>query len=219
MNKHRFLSLTVITVFCLQSRLCAQEGLLDKPVQLKSKTEKLEKILDQLSREGDFYFSYKSNILDKERMVIISGKECSLREMLSGILGKDYAFLETDNYVVIRKKEFNYRYPQKKVWVDPEPVHKKKRNNGPGYAAKREQRETVLHIIDDLIRGNLIADRDSLVWFGLDNGQFVVNGNIQPDSLLSIFRAKYIKPDGCGYYYGSVKVTGKGYFFDKSDLY
>ena len=70
-----------------------------------------------------------------------------------------------------------------------------------------------------MIADGIVKDKDGFVWFGLDNGQFVVDGRPMPDSLRVKYAAKYIKADGNGYYYGSVSVHGRGYFFDKNEIY
>jgi transmembrane sensor len=77
---------------------------------------------------------------------------------------------------------------------------------------------TVRSIIADLVYEKIVSNKEDIDGFGLDNGQFVVNDRHMPDSLLSKFRSKYIRPDGMGYYYGSVKVYGRGYFFTKKEL-
>lgn len=74
-------------------------------------------------------------------------------------------------------------------------------------------------IIQEMIKEKLINSIDDVTWFGLDNHQFVINDRSMPDSLLVKFRTMFIKPDGNGYYYGSVKVTGTGYFYNKQDIY
>ena len=79
--------------------------------------------------------------------------------------------------------------------------------------------ETARSIIADLVKEKIVADKEDIDWFGLDNGQFIVNDKHMPDSLLTKFRSKYIRPDGLGYYYGSVKVTGRGYFITKKELH
>lgn len=82
-----------------------------------------------------------------------------------------------------------------------------------------ESKQVMRNIIDDLVKEKIVADRDSLSWFGLDNSQFVVNGKAVSDSLHTIFKARYLRPDGPGYYYGPVKIAGTGVFFDKENLY
>lgn len=56
-------------------------------------------------------------------------------------------------------------------------------------------------------------------WFGLDGDKFVVDGKPMTRELHNKFIEKYINPNnGLGYFYGPVKVSGKGYFIDHNDL-
>ena len=80
-------------------------------------------------------------------------------------------------------------------------------------------RQKVRSIITDMVTEGIIRDKESLVWFGLDNGQFVVDGKPMADSLRVKYAAKYVKADGNGYYFGSVSVHGRGYFLDKEEVY
>jgi hypothetical protein len=205
-------------LFCSCTLLSAQDELLDKRVNLKNINNKLDKVLDELSRAGDFRFSYQSSILDLDRPIKLTIGKNTLKEVLYMLLGKEYEFLETGNYVIIRKRDFNKEYALKENDPSSEYSTKKKVYHQPTREDKVEHRETVRHIIDDLVTEKIIPDKESLVWFGLDNSQFVVNDKSQPDSLLSQFRTKYMKADGMGYYYGPVKISGRGYFLDKTDL-
>ena len=74
-------------------------------------------------------------------------------------------------------------------------------------------------IIEDLVKAKIIANKDSLSWFVLNSDQLVVDGKTMPDSLYRVFRSRYIKPDGAGYYVGPVKIYGRGHIYDKKDLY
>lgn len=97
-----------------------------------------------------------------------------------------------------------------------------KDNDAPLSTQRKDHRQIMRDIIGDLVSNRIIPDKDSLSWFGLDGRQFVVNGRIMPDSLRVLFKLRYIDPDGMGYFYGSprdLKVYGKGYFYEKKDLY
>ena len=218
LNLNLKLLLTFLALFCCRTLVSAQDELLDKRVNLKTINDKLDKVLDELSRAGDFRFSYQSDILDKDRMITLTIGKNTLSEVLGFMLGKEYEFLETGNYVIIRKKDFKKGYAQKEGYTPSEFPGKKKLNYQPTQADKIESRETVRHIIDDLVAEKIIPDKVSLVWFGLDDHQFIVNDQPQRDSLLTQFRSKYIKADGMGYYYGPVKISGRGYFLDKTDI-
>jgi hypothetical protein len=85
-----------------------------------------------------------------------------------------------------------------------------------------DQKQVMRSIIDDLVKEKIVPDKDSVEWFGLDAQRFVVNGRVMPVRVRQAFTAKYIKPDGMGYYFGAEKggkVSGTGYFFDRKDLY
>jgi hypothetical protein len=79
---------------------------------------------------------------------------------------------------------------------------------------------TVRYIVDDMIADGIIKDKSSFTWFALDNGQFVVDGRHLADSLRVKYATKFVGPDGSGYYCGTLSgVTGRGYFFDKKEIY
>jgi hypothetical protein len=261
--------------------LHAQDEQLDKPVRIKVTNKRLDKVLEQLSREENINFSYNSAILRKDRLVTVTIRESTLRQALALILGNEYAFGEMDNYVIVRKKGLTKQPFQKYGWSGKEPISKKdnkellfkKDGNGPLFKkdskgpifkkdgeydpiSKKERfgdkpfkvevlpktfkvtmhpptkigirpanspeleesKQVMRNIIDDLVKEKIVTDKDHLEWFGLDNSQFVVNAKAVPDSLHAIFKARYLKPDGVGYYYGPVKVAGRGVFFEKKDL-
>lgn len=237
-HTHHYLKIILLIVLCNISAtgvLRAQDDLLDKHVTLKIDHERLDAALKSLSREQGINFSYKSSILQKDRLVTLQVKESTLRKALALMLGDDYTFRETGNYVILRKKDlplepkaFKFlRTPKGEFHANPNPNLKtrldpvpKKYSLRPNVSADLEESKQVArNIIDDLVKEKIIASRDELIWFGLDNGQFVVNGKSMPDSVHNLFRFRYIKPDGTGYYYGPVRITGRGVFFDRKDLY
>jgi transmembrane sensor len=87
---------------------------------------------------------------------------------------------------------------------------------------KRDPKLVMRSIIDDLVKEKIVPDKDGVEWFGLDAQHFVVNGRVMPLGVRQAYVAKYIKPDGLGYYFEAEKggkVSGTGYFFDRKDLY
>ena len=122
----------------------------------------------------------------------------------------------------IRSKESEWKKEDDREWNGKvPPVEKVKKYSlrddpSPQYIASKK---TVRDIIDDMVQYGIITGKDHFSWFGLDNGQFVVDGHPVGDSLHTIFRRKYIGSDGMGYYFGPVSVHGRGYFFDRSDIY
>jgi hypothetical protein len=85
-----------------------------------------------------------------------------------------------------------------------------------------DQKRVMRSIIDDLVKEKIVSDKDSVEWFGLDPQHFIVNGRVMPVGMRQLFTAKYINPDGMGYYFEAEKggkASGTGYFFDRKDLY
>jgi hypothetical protein len=218
---------------------------LDKTVTVKADHERLEDVLDELAKKGYFTFSYQSDILKKERLVTLTLKESTLREALELILGNAYEYVGSDDYVVIRRrepmarKEFR-RDPEDRKYVKEKAFRKavmprmketlrmKMMKRGMPYGSDSlnmldslkmvKLRVTVRNIVNDMIADGIVRDKDSFSWFGLDDGQFIVDGKHITDSLQVKYAAKYVK-DGNGYYYGSVSVRGHGYFFGKKEIY
>jgi hypothetical protein len=178
-----------------------------------------------------------------------------LEKMLARTMGRDFDRLETEDFIILRKKTLTKPFPRKidrdyprdfypkaplskKAFLADRQSFKKESPAGrqsfkiaplrragkiglrnPTLPGLEESKQVMRNIIDDLVKEKIVADKDSLSWFGLDNSQFVVNGKAVSDSLHTIFKARYLRPDGPGYYYGPVKIAGTGVFFDKENLY
>jgi hypothetical protein len=231
------LKIALLVVLCAGGSplLRAQEaGLLEKKVRINAENEHIQEVLKDLAKQGYLTFSYRSGIFDKEKTVTLKIKESTLREALEQILGRDYSYLESKDYIIIHprgpeelwvakpaknsvkaKKSMVAREQPREGMMPPAP----KAPRMPDTANISVLRQTVRNIINDMVADGIVRDKDSFVWFGLDNGQFVVDGRPMADSLRVKYAAKYIKADGYGYYYGSVSVQGRGYFFDKKEIY
>ncbi|MEO8172845.1 MAG: hypothetical protein ABI581_07170, partial [Sediminibacterium sp.] len=82
----------------------------------------------------------------------------------------------------------------------------------------QQSAEIMRNIITDLEADGIKINMQTS-WFALDKEQFIVDGNKISAELHEKFRNKYIKPkDGWGYYYGPIKVTGRGIFLDYKNL-
>ncbi len=237
------LGTALLVIFCTtrpKTLYAQEEKTLSKKVAVQANHEKLQDVLDDLSKKGYFTFSYQSDILQKDRLITLTIKESTLREALELILGKAYEYVESGDYVVIRRSDpvaskkmaagaAKVAYVAKVAISNAKarPVVSKKYvsyapdslNTGDSLNISA-LRQTVRNIIDDLVADGIISNKENFKWFALDNGQFVVDGKNMPDSLRTKYAAKYVKPDGSGYYCGTlVGVTGRGYFFDKQEIF
>jgi hypothetical protein len=100
----------------------------------------------------------------------------------------------------------------------PTAAHPAKKAVPPTSAGQLSHLNTMRAILDNLISDHLAPDWNSITWAALTDSQLILNGVAQPDSLHAKYKAKYLDGTGDGYFYGSVQVTGRGYFFNRDDF-
>jgi hypothetical protein len=79
------------------------QALLSKNITLDVNSQRLDNVLEILSNKGDFYFSYNSKIVKKDSLVSLSVRNKTVRETLGLLFNNTYEFVESGNYVIIRK--------------------------------------------------------------------------------------------------------------------
>ena len=147
-------------------------------------------------------------------------------EVKSGVVmvsrGADSFVLHTGEMVVVPRKGGNHIKDTGKISpslpIEPAQEGKKKKIPPGDDASFKRDRQTMLDIINDLVKEKIIPGKDSLLWFALTSRQLVVDGKDIPGALHALFRSRYLRPDGHGYYYGPVKVYGPGVYMEKKDL-
>jgi len=82
---------------------CSGQGLLSKNISLDVNRQRLDNVLEILSNKGDFYFSYNSKIVKKDSLVSVTVRNKTVKETLSLLFNNTYEFVESGNYVIIRK--------------------------------------------------------------------------------------------------------------------
>src|SRR6476619_2282468 len=90
----------LITGICVS---CVGQNLLSKSISLDINRQRLDNVLEILSNKGDFYFSYNSKIVKKDSLVSLSVRDKTVREALAMLFNSTYEFVESGNYVIIRK--------------------------------------------------------------------------------------------------------------------
>lgn len=82
---------------------CAGQDILSKSVDLDVRLQRLDLVLEILSNQGNFFFSYNSKIVKKDSLVSVSVRNKSVRDVLNIIFSSGYEFRESGNYIIIRK--------------------------------------------------------------------------------------------------------------------
>jgi hypothetical protein len=97
---------------------CPGQNLLSKNISLDVNRQRLDNVLEILSNKGDFYFSYNSKIVKKDSLVSLSVRNKTVREALSLIFNNTYEFVESGNYVIIRKAPIRMTMVTNKATVE-----------------------------------------------------------------------------------------------------
>lgn len=126
--------------------------------------------------------------------------------------GDSITILQTDTVLKKDKKDT----ASAKVSPVTKAVAKQYKGNLGAYPEK--QKILMREIIADIVRQHLVKEKDSLIWFGLNDHEFNINGQKQTAGIYKEFKEKYLQTPGYGFYYGPTKITGKGFFFTKQEL-
>lgn len=76
---------------------------LDKGVNVKAKQKAVSEVLDIISKQGGFYFSYNSNIVPADSVIDIDVWNKSVRQTLDIIFKGKFEYKETPNHVIIQQ--------------------------------------------------------------------------------------------------------------------
>ncbi len=100
--KRRAWLISLVLILVLPAAVQAQ-SLLSRNISLDVKRQRLDHVLEILSNKGDFYFSYSSQVVRKDSLVSLSVHNRPVRDILSQLFNNTYEFIESGNYIIIRK--------------------------------------------------------------------------------------------------------------------
>lgn len=84
----------------------AQTPLLERPITLKVNNEKVSNVLELMAKQGNFSFSYNSDILDGNSRINLWIADKPVREVLNQIFKGSINFKIRKQYVILQKGEF-----------------------------------------------------------------------------------------------------------------
>ncbi|RFS19702.1 hypothetical protein DVR12_21600 [Chitinophaga silvatica] len=102
--------LFICLCICIITINVRAQSILNKPITVTIKQEKLSQALNIISKQGNFFFSYLSSILPQDSVVGITAKNIPVKQILEQLLGSDYVFKESGNYIVILRKSIGQNY-------------------------------------------------------------------------------------------------------------
>jgi CarboxypepD_reg-like domain len=77
--------------------------ILERLVTLKAQNLTLGEVLKDISKQGEFYFSYNSHIIRTEKKVTIFSQSETVRAVLKNLLGAQFQYKQKGNYLIIQK--------------------------------------------------------------------------------------------------------------------
>lgn len=110
--RQRFTTLIflLLVLFSVTGTLKGQtKSLLQNKVSIEMSKKPLAEVLKAIGRQGGFYFSYNSNLIRKDSLVSVSAHGQSVKQVLDGVLGEQFRYVETDKYVILQP-------PEKEKW-------------------------------------------------------------------------------------------------------
>lgn len=83
----------------------SQTPILERPISLKINNEKISNILEIIAKQGNFSFSYNSEILDGNTRINVWVVDKPVREVLNQIFKGSLTFKVSKNYIILQKPE------------------------------------------------------------------------------------------------------------------
>ncbi|MEZ4941228.1 MAG: carboxypeptidase-like regulatory domain-containing protein [Saprospiraceae bacterium] len=109
-NNIRFAGLLLILFLASGAGLHATD-VLERTITVRFDQTPLKEALAMIAKEGSFEWSYNANILDANRRVTLAAEGWSVRETLLFVLGDDYTFKESGEYLILKRQ----KKPQQKL--------------------------------------------------------------------------------------------------------
>jgi len=91
----------ILTLLFITTAASAQ-SVLNKAISVNINALPLEKALQLISNRGNFYFSYNSNIIPKNKQVSYTANNKSIHEVLDVILEAKYEYIVSNNYIILK---------------------------------------------------------------------------------------------------------------------
>ncbi len=99
----------LLLIFAIISTNCAAQGLLSRNITVNINRQRLDHALEIISNQGNFYFSYHSNIIRPDSLVTVNASNSPVSEVLTSILGNGFEYRESGNYIILRRTPLRLR--------------------------------------------------------------------------------------------------------------
>jgi len=90
-------------IFCLFTIHASSQNLLDRRISVEANNQRLADVLKSISIKGNFYFSYNSNIIQRDSIVNFSAINKPIKQVLDQLCSGRYTWQQNDNYIILHK--------------------------------------------------------------------------------------------------------------------
>ena len=87
-----------------------QTPLLERPITLKVSNEKIPNVLELIAKQGNFSFSYNSDLVKLDSRINLWVSDKPFREVLNHIFKGFLTFKVSKNYIILQKTEPSLKY-------------------------------------------------------------------------------------------------------------
>jgi hypothetical protein len=80
------------------------QNILNKKISINVSQKKIPEALQVISKEGNFYFSYDSRIVNSDTTISLSITNATVQDVLNKIFSGTMDYIESGNYLILRKR-------------------------------------------------------------------------------------------------------------------
>ena len=115
-KQNRIIPLPLALLFLLAfSHFTFAQSNLSRLVTVNLQQQRLADALDELSRKGNFYFSYNSNILPEDSLVTVVAHNQTIKDVLDNLLPGSFEYKEAPRYVILREAPYRLFLQTEKI--------------------------------------------------------------------------------------------------------
>jgi CarboxypepD_reg-like domain len=94
----------IVCMVLLVSIQSLAQTILNKNISIQVNKQRLDNVLEIISNNGNFYFSYNSSIVKRDSLVTMNFTNRPVRDVLNYLFSNRYDYIESGNYIILRRK-------------------------------------------------------------------------------------------------------------------
>ncbi|OSZ79221.1 hypothetical protein CAP35_13475 [Chitinophagaceae bacterium IBVUCB1] len=107
----KYLYKRILIILCAAvPHLATAQSLLNKTVSIDAKSKPVGEVLKTIGKQGGFYFSYNSELIQDDSLVSLSVKNKTVKQVLGILFDKNFEYTETPTHIIIQPSAAMYWY-------------------------------------------------------------------------------------------------------------